>query len=252
MADHTITFDEKVKGWTSFHTYYPEYIADMNSKFYTFKNGQLYLHNKETGDRNTFYGTRGDSVIEFSMNESPSDVKNIKAIALESNNKTWDATIETNLEKGHVNKESFEDKEGFSYGYIRRDSNAAVDTALLSVVGIGEITSTPGIGAYFFSKVPSQINTIEEGSGTGDVLYFLNSEDEQKKIGTIESKTATGLTVDFVENSPSVGDFCFAVKDSIAESFSLKGYFAKIKLTSESTDPCELFAVNTEIDKSFP
>ena len=33
------------------------------------------------------------------MNESPSDVKILKAISLESNDKTWDATITTDLIK---------------------------------------------------------------------------------------------------------------------------------------------------------
>jgi len=251
MAQHTLTFDEKVKGWTSFHTYYPEYMQEMNNQFYTFKDGQLYRHNVDSGDRNTFYGEAGSSSIEFVVNESPSDVKNLKAISLESNNKTWSATIETDIEKGHVDKSSFENKEGINYAYIRRNADADVDTTLLSVQGVGVLNTISG-NDLTFDSVPGTVNVSDGIPEMGDILYFLNNLGEQKKIGRIESKTSVNITVESQENTPTLNDFCFAVKNSIAESYSLKGYFAKIKLTSESTDSCELFAVNTELDKSFP
>lgn len=251
MAQHTITFDEKVKGWTSFHSYYPEYMQEMNNQFYTFKDGQLYRHNVDSGDRNTYYGERGDSSIEFVMNESPSDVKNMRAMSLESNNKTWTATIETDIEKGHIDKSSFESKEGINYGYIRRNANAEVDTSLLSVIGVGEITAVNS-NTFTYLTVPDTINVSDGLPEMGDILYFVNTSGEQFKIGRIESKTSTTVTVEDKENDPGINDFCFAVKNSIAESYNLKGYYAKVRLTSESVEPCELFAVNTELNKSFP
>jgi hypothetical protein len=51
---------------------------------------------------------------------------------------------------------------------------------------------------------------------------------------------------------PNPGDFIFCVKNNLAESYGLKGYFARLRMISESLDPCELFAVNTEVVKSFP
>lgn len=251
MAQHTLTFDEKVNGWTSFHTYYPEYMVEMNNQFYTFKDGQLYKHNVDSGDRNTYYGEAGNSSIEFVVNDSPSDVKNLRALSLESNNKTWSATIETDIEKGHIDKSSFENKEGINYAYIRRNADADVDTTLLSVQGVGVLDAISE-NVLTFDNVPGTVSVSDGIPQMGDILYFINNLGEQKKIGRIESKTSVRITVESQENTPSLNDFCFAVKNSIAESFSLKGYFAKVKLTSESTDPCELFAVNTELDKSFP
>lgn len=251
MAEHTITYDEKVTGWTSFHTYYPEYMLEMNNDFFTFKNGQLYKHNVDSGDRNTYYGEAGSSHLEFVMNESPSDVKTLRALSLESNNKTWSATIETDIEKGHIDKSSFENKEGINYAYIRRDKDADVDTNLLSVQGVGPLVSVSG-NIFTYGSVPGSLNVGGDIPEMGDVLYFINSSGEQKKIGRVLSKTSTTVTVDGQENSPLVNDFCFSVKNSVAESYSLKGYFAKVKLTTESLDACELFAVNTELNKSFP
>lgn len=243
-TEYTVTYDEKVQGWTSFHSFYPEYMVNMNNKFFTFKDGQVYVHNQQTGDRNTFYGTRGNTEIELVLNESPSDVKILKALSLESNNTTWDATITTDLDKGHVNKESFEKKEGINYGYIRRNTDSDIDTSLLSVQGIGELSSIAGT-TLTFSTMPGNINV-------GDIAYYMVN-DEYVKIGTIDSLTSTTCVIaNNLASTPSTGNFIFSVKNNIAESIGLKGYYANIRLTSESTDPCELFAVNTELVKSFP
>ena len=242
-TNHTLTYDEKVRGWTSFHSFYPEYMVNMNNEFFTFKDGQIYVHNQQEGARNTFYGDEGNTEVEFVMNESPSDVKILKAISLESNNKTWDATITTDLDKGHVDKSSLEDKEGLNYAYIRRDSDADIDTSLLSVQGIGEMVSVSGT-TLTFTSVPNNINV-------GDIAYYIVN-DEYVKIGVIDSKTDSTFDVDTLASTPNAGNFIFSVKNNVAESYGLKGYFAKIRMTSESTDPCELFAVNTEVVKSFP
>ena len=40
----TITYDEINKGWTSFHSYEPEWMERLGNRFYTFKNGNVYIH----------------------------------------------------------------------------------------------------------------------------------------------------------------------------------------------------------------
>lgn len=240
---YTLTYDEKVRGWTSFHSYYPEYMVNMNNEFFTFNEGQLYIHNQQEGARNTFYGEAGNTEIEFVMNESASDVKILKAISLESNNKTWDTIITTDLDSGHVDKGSLEDKEGLNYAYIRRDADAEIDTSLLSVQGIGEMSSING-NTLFFGAVPGNINV-------GDIAYYMVN-DEYVKLGLIDTLTGTTIVLDTALSVPNAGNFIFCVKNSVAESYGLKGYFARLRMTSESTDPCELFAVNTEVVKSFP
>jgi len=242
-TNYTLTFDEKVRGWTSFHSFYPEYMVNMNNEFFTFKDGQIYVHNQQEGARNTFYGEAGNTEVEFVMNESPSDVKILKAISLESNDKTWDATITTDLDQGHINKESLEDKEGLNYAYIRRNSNADIDTSLLSVQGIGEMSSLNS-NTLTFGYMPNNICV-------GDTAYYMVN-DEYVKIGLIDTLTGDTLIIDSLFSVPNPGDFIFCVKNSIAESYGLKGYYASLRLTTESTDPCELFAVNTEVVKSFP
>ena len=50
----TITFDEINNAWTSFHSYEPEWMERIGNSFYSFKNGNLYLHD-DNDTRTNFY-----------------------------------------------------------------------------------------------------------------------------------------------------------------------------------------------------
>jgi hypothetical protein len=243
MAEYTLTYDEKVKGWTSFYSYIPDMMVNMNNEFYSFKDGQLYVHNKSEGNRNTFYGQAYNTELEFVANDAPSEVKIFKTIEIEGDSKEWDVTVATDIESGHVNKEDFENKEGFKYSYIRRNASDEVNTELLSVQGVGNLSGSSS-NVYTFNSVPGNISI-------GDVLYF-SSGGSYTKIGVISSKDSTTITTASTMTTPSNGDFIFLAKNSVAESYGLKGYYANIRLTNNGTLPVEVFAVNSEVSKSFP
>lgn len=241
---YTLTFSDDAKGWTSFYSYVPEAMTNVGNNFYTFKSGQLYKHNIKTGDRNLFYGavSSANTEVEFVMNASPSEVKVFKAVELEGNSSNWDATIVTNLDEGHINKISFTDKEDKYWAYIRRNESDILNTKLLSVQGVGNITDVDGT-TITFSNVPSSVRVY-------DSLYFFDGVDNLL-LGSVTDKTSTTLVVDTVANTPSVDDFCFVAKNPEAESYGLKGYHANVRLTNNTSEPLELFAVNSEVVKSF-
>lgn len=257
MAEHTLTYDEKVRGWTSFHSYIPEYMTTLNNDFFTFKNGQLYQHNKTTGNRNTYYGTSYNTEIEVSSNASPSEVKIFKTIEIEGSNPNWDVTIITDIDSGHIDKVSFAKteehvadgqvqpnsySEGIYSTHIRRNTADEVNTELLSVQGIGNLDLLNGT-THTFNAVPSSISI-------GDVLYQAVGG-SYNRVGVIVNKDGTSVTLGTASIVPSVGDFMFAAKSPIAESYGLKGYYASVRLVSSSTSPVELYAVNSEVSKSF-
>lgn len=250
MAEYTLTYDEKVRGWTSFHSYVPEYMTALNNDFFTFKDGQLYQHNKTTGNRNTYYGTAYNTEVEISQNAAPSEVKIFKTIEIEGNSSGWDVTIVTDLDEGHIDKSSFlKDEsdintynEGVYSTHIRRNTADEVNTELLSVQGIGNLDLLNGT-VYGFSAVPSSISV-------GDVLYQAVGG-SYSRVGVITNKDGTSVTLGTASIIPSVGDFMFAAKSPIAESYGLKGYYASVKLVSGSTSAVELYAVNSEVSKSF-
>ena len=251
MPSNTLTYDEKVRGWTSFHSYIPDYMVNLNNEFYTFKDGQLYQHNKTTGNRNTYYGTAYNSEVEISSNAAPSEVKIYKTIEIEGNSSGWDVTIVTDLDEGHVDKSSFlksEDtdntyNEGMYSAYIKRNTDDEVNTELLSVQGIGNLDLVSGLNYTFNSGVPGSISV-------GDVIYQAIGG-AYNKIGTITNNDGSIITVGTAAIVPSVNDFIFAAKSPIAESYGLKGYYASVKLVSDSTSAVELYAVNSEVSKSF-
>jgi hypothetical protein len=255
MAEYTLTYDEKVRGWTSFHSYIPEYMTALNNDFFTFKNGQLYQHNKTTGDRNTFYGTSYNTEVEISSNAAPSEIKIYKTIEIEGSSPGWDVTVITDLDRGHIDKSSFLKNEqgdgdeapntyneGIYSTHIRRNTEDEVNTELLSVQGIGNLDLIAGT-TYTFGTVPTT-------TSIGDVLYQAVGG-SYNRIGTITNKDGTTITVGTAAIVPSVSDFIFSAKSPIAESYGLKGYYASVRLVSNSTSAVELYAVNSEVSKSF-
>ena len=52
----TITFDELNKGWTSFHSYEPDWMTRLGNRFYTFSGGNLYIH--DDWARTSFYNQK--------------------------------------------------------------------------------------------------------------------------------------------------------------------------------------------------
>ena len=244
MANYTLTFDEKINGWTSFHSYEPEMIVNLNSDLFSFKNGQVYLHERDNGVRNQFYDNdSAPTEIELVFNDGPSDVKIFKTIEIEGSTGKWDTTVKTNLESGNIPKDSYKNKEGMFYDFIKRNASDEIDPTLLSVQGVGVLLDIVG-SRYAFKSVPHNISI-------GDVLYHENAGD-YVKVGAITDKGET-----FVEViSPLVAvpekSFLFVAKNTVAESYGLKGYYASVSLSNSDSKPLELFAVNSEISKSFP
>tara|TARA_B100000131_G_scaffold322540_2_gene376869 strand:- start:7805 stop:8758 length:954 start_codon:yes stop_codon:yes gene_type:complete len=243
--NYTVSFSEYVKGWTSFHSWIPESMVNMNGDFFTFKDGQLYKHHANDLNRNTFYGAAYDTELEFVSNDGPSDVKIFKTVEIEGDTKDFDVTITTDLDSGHINKNSFEKKEGFNYAYIRRNTNDEVKPELLSVQGIGSVVSIPTATTVKFSLVPSEISV-------GDALYKTTGASTFTKIADITAINKETNTLTVSSTGAAVNDYCFAAKPPIAESFGLKGYFANIRIKNNSTSKVEVYSVNSEVAKSFP
>jgi len=248
----TISFDEKNNGWTTFWSYSPEWMSRLGNSFYSFKCGQLFKHHSETSPKNYFYNSTGslvnhDSYIEFAFNQDPSDVKHFKTISLESSDKNWDLEVVSNLDSGYINSSQFEIREGESYGYIRRNGDDLLDFSHLSIQGLGTPISRSG-NTYTFTSLPSFLS--EE-----DCLYFVKPSDGTNvKVGRLVSFDGYQLTT--VTPSPPItienNAFYFIAKNSEAESFGVKGYFAKVKLTSTGIGTKQdIFSVNAEVFKSY-
>ena len=81
----TLTFDDKVNGWSSFLTYKPNFGGSIASNFYTWNGGDLYKHYSNS-NKNTFYGEFQPSTVTIISNQNPSLVKHYKTINYEGTN----------------------------------------------------------------------------------------------------------------------------------------------------------------------
>lgn len=239
MAE-TITFSEKNKGWTSFHSWLPEAMCRLNNRFFSIKNGQLYLHNdKDNPIRNNFYGVQYNSKIATVINYNPSDDKIFKNLVLEGN-KPWKTTLKTNLSESTLEKSEFIEKESRQFAYLRKNEDDN-DLHGHSAQGIGVIVSHVGTNITY--------GNVSETVCIGDKLYQINGSTNEE-IGTITDISNNTITVSAIVTTPVNGYFSYAKKPSRIEGGEMRGYYMEVELENDDTDMVELFAINSNAVKS--
>ena len=75
----TISFSEKVLGFTSFKSFIKENGLSVAGNYYTFKNGNLYKHH-DNSTRNNFYGEQYISSVDVLLNNQPQSRKSFKTL----------------------------------------------------------------------------------------------------------------------------------------------------------------------------
>lgn len=248
MAEYTLTYSPLLDGWTSFHSYHPEWMEHMNSFMYTFKNGEMWKHNSNP-IRNSWYGTTYPSSVTVLFNDSPNEPKMFKTLSYDSDHK-WNATVITDLSSGSMDKSYFEEKEGFFFTYIRRNSGT-VDYKAMSTQGIGNASAVTLVGvATYRLDFTFDIGSI---MSVGDLLYVVPSGTPLVS-GQITALTSNSITIVMVVGGtiPVAGNFIMFVKDAVAESYGARGYYMETTLTNTDTEAVELFAISSQIFKSYP
>jgi hypothetical protein len=78
-APKTVSFSEKVKGFTSFKSFIKEDGLSMAGNYYTFKNGSIYKHH-DNETRNNFYGEQYESSVDVLLSNEPNIRKSFKTL----------------------------------------------------------------------------------------------------------------------------------------------------------------------------
>ena len=208
LNDTTVSFQENVRGWTSFKTYVPENSVSCSSDYYSFNKGEIYLHHDDNVNRNMFYGVDAESEITLLFNDAPSTIKNFETIGYEGTQAkitaTTEATVRTeddsyyNLEdksgwylnnittdknSGKINE--FIEKEGKWFNYIKGD-NDEIDYSSNQIQGIGVIsqdtvltedTTDPATGAITTTVLDEVVITFDEDINTSlslnDTIHYV-------------------------------------------------------------------------------
>lgn len=276
--EYTLTYSESVEGWVSFYSYYPDWMIGMNNYFYTFKGGDLYRHNVNNL-RNTFYqqwwdkkGMSSSSFTNTSLtsvfNDSPLENKLFKTINLEGDS-IWNATLESDLQySGYIQDDWFEKKEASFFAFVRNTGSIPMtqaEFALRSLNGIGRSTTVSvGVGTATINFSVSPLIAIDTIMSIGDYLYFslpptYGTPQFAGVVTNIIRNYPAGINRIIIDTTnpastpiPIQDPYFLYIKNSIAESHGILGHYCVFNLTNELTSKVELFAVESEVMKSFP
>jgi len=180
LNNKTVCYKESVRGWTTRSSFLQENGVSLNNSFYTFKDGNIWLH-YSNALRNNFYGVQYNSSVKLLINDAPSSIKSFTALNYEGSQAvkyTYDIdpsdgetdsqvktkngwfvnSITTDQQTGSIKE--FVDKEGKWFNYIKGDTTTLqnLDTKEFSVQGIGNPSVVGSI-------VPQYVITV---SDTGD------------------------------------------------------------------------------------
>lgn len=255
MPNNTLTYDEKAKGWTSFHSFEPEFMIGMNNKFFSFKNGDLYEHHSTVQNtRNRFYGVENiPSKISVIVNDSPSEIKELQAVSLEGNS-PWETSVKAfisnsdDFTESSIKKEEYLKKEGIWFAYARRnESETQLDSK--ATYGLGTVVSIN------LSAVSFQLNGGNTLLCVGDDIMSVVPDTEETvgsfaKVGTIVAINGVVIVMNTLFNI-MIGDFVIGRKNARIEGGNLRGYAMRLDLEIQKDTKAELFAVNTEVKTGF-
>ena len=269
MSNYTLSFSESVKGWPSFYSFYPEWMIGMNNYFYTFRGGNLYRHNVND-TRNTFYldwwtsqGMASNAFVSTSVQSVLNDIvlenKLFKTIDIQGDS-PWSMTLETDLQNsGYIETAWFQKKEAVYFAFIRNNSSGQFSLRSLNGIGSSSTVSTVGtLSTISFSISP--LIAIGNIVSVGDYVYFgATSPQLAGQITQINVNYPSGINNIVINNSitgavsiPAGSHLFMCIKNSIAESHGVLGHYCKFTMQNDATSKIELFALQSEVMKSFP
>lgn len=270
-TNYTLTYSDGFQGWPSFYSFDPDWMIGMNNYFYTFKNGDMYRHNVNEA-RNVFYGETGlfpddpykgaKTRITSVFNDLPLENKLFKTINLEASfadgTHSWGGIFDTDIQTtGFIEAPWFVLKEGAWFAFMRNEGNVPTldtDLALRSLNGIGECSTITPVGPNIQINFPLTLN-IGTSISIGDTIYATTALTLIGTVSNVVVDLPNGLNyiqVDAPIATPNAADLILFIKNQTAESNGVLGHYCEFVLTNTSTSAVELFAVESEVMKSFP
>lgn len=267
MSAYTVAYQPEVEGFTSFFSFDPEMMIGMNNYLYSFKNGQIWKHYINPV-RNTFYATDDASIVDITINNTPTEVKLFKTFSFDGNypddvvSGAYTTYLNGREYDGEITSTEFTVKEGESYAFIRSTANSSYGTTLKDS-GIGKLFSKQtATSPYSFTVYsPAQLTppaTKDGGSAYCDSLYVLNPS---TGVQTLVASLLTGFSQSgnfytyyctAFSNNPALGSNMVLSKNIIVESFGLRGSYMNAQMTINTTEPVEIFSMSSEAIQSKP
>ena len=190
-SEITLAYSQRAKGWTSRFSFIPEFGITSNSKFYTFKNGKVYLHNSNTAARNNFYGVQYNSEVQVIFNDNPTFVSDWLSINYEGS-EGWEAIEiigDQDSQFGITNVRILDSEEAGFLGWFLKEGKyrgAIVGTQPVYIIDPGGSVGSDGLWPL-----------IQDGANTQDIsgtkgffqkTRFRNSGTTAKELFAVSSE----------------------------------------------------------------
>lgn len=190
-SEITLAYSQRAKGWTSRFSFIPEFGITSNSKFYTFKNGKVYLHNSNTAARNNFYGVQYNSEVQVIFNDNPTFVSDWLSINYEGS-EGWEAIEiigDQDSQFGITNVRILDSEEAGFLGWFLKEGKyrgAIVGTQPVYIIDPGGSVGSNGLWPL-----------IQDGANTQDIsgtkgffqkTRFRNSGTTAKELFAVSSE----------------------------------------------------------------
>jgi hypothetical protein len=253
LTGFNIAFDTQGQKWVTRYSYIPEGMERLKNRFFSFKDGSIYVHDK--GTNNTFYGTAAPSLIKIISNFNPSSVKTYDSISLEGND-TWSASIETSDQNTSIATGDFSEKERGYYADIPRDNATAIASNTSNITVLGSDASASSNVITF----PNRVNRQPVPLGLSARVYKVdasgNVSDAAASAAYASSVTSTTLTLQDASGSAinaslAATDTIIIQTESKVDGDQMRDYYLVVELQNDNySKDVELYAINLKYKPS--
>ena len=178
------------QGWTSRYSYIPETGVTLNNKFYTFKNGKVYLHNSNTANRNNFYGTAHNSEVQVIFNDNPTVISDWLSLNYEGG-EGWEAVEIIGDQDGTYNITGvrlLDSEESGFLGWFFKEGKyhgAIVGTQPLYAIQAGQANS---LTDFVLQEIEGSTEDISGTKGFFQKTRLRNSSTTAKELFAVSSE----------------------------------------------------------------
>ena len=247
LTGFNIAFDTQGQKWVTRYSYVPEGMERLKNRFFSFKDGSIYIHDK--GTNNTFYGSASPSLIKIISNFNPSLVKTFDAISIEGND-TWSATFSNTDQNSSLATGDYAEKERSYYADIPRDTATSITANTTNITALG----TNATGSTNTITFPNRINRQPVPLGLSARVYKVdsagNASDAASAAAYASSVTSTTLTLQdatggAINADIASGDTIIIQTTPKFDGDQLRDHYLVIELQNDNySEDVELYAVN--------
>ena len=246
----TVGYNVALGKWQSKYSFVPDCYSLLDDVMFSFKSADIssvkyIMHSHDGATRLNFYGTSYSSEVSVISKYSPDSVKVFNALSLHSD-EAWGARVTSDLDQdtgdGNMSSSTFSEREGAWYRNIT--GNNVDSYKVIGVVGSVNLSSIIFLNKLMGLSIPfdSDLYRWDDSSST-----WIDTDLNVETVNSSQRKITTDAPV-----GSGYPGYLIAIKSVTphTDGDRIRGHYAKIKLTNNSSNKVELFSISTHITNS--